>query len=415
MSNKSIFMKKLSLRLLALAALAALSAGAVCRAQANQPVQDITVTTSFYTVSITITGDAQLTAMANKAFQAHGRYDRHVSGGAYTINFTTVSPTQVRVDVTAKNGASVLSQVSTAATLREALYHAADAAVAATGGGRGFFSARLAFVSNRSGSDAIYVSDLFMDDVRPYAIGPANRHYSVMIPRWSPDGSKLIFTSDFRGENDIYQLDVNASRWTQFLSLVGTNMSARYSPDGANVVAVLSGRSGQQSICLLSAAGQSTPTVLTRSNDVLASPCFSPDGRQIVYQGDTVPRLYLMPASGGSPKLLSTGMTSCTEPDWSSANPNLIAFTTRVGREFRIAVYDMSTRRARVIPVKGLSGDLMEPSWLPDGRHLVCTWRAANQRAIYILDTLEKKDDAAGNRATRISAGYAEHPSVWSR
>lgn len=404
-------MKRLSAFLIA-----ALSLIAVCRAQTNQPVQDITVTTSFYTVTISIEGDPQLTAMAHMAFQAHGRYDRVAGGGAYTLKFTTLTPTQVRVDVTAKNGSVVLSQTGSGATLREAFYRAADAAVAATGGGRGFFTARLAFVSNRTGRDAIYVGDLFMNDVRHCPVDAASRNYTIYTPRWSPDGSKVLFTSDYRGFHDIYQLDLDQNKAPSlFLSLNGTNMGARYSADGSRVVAVLTSTSGRQNICLLSPTGRGAPNVLASGPDAMAAPCFSPDGRQIVYASAPGPRLYTINAGGGSPVPLPTGMGYASEADWNRVNPTQIAFTTQTGRVFRIAVYDTATRKTRIIQVKGLTGDLVEPSWLPDGRHVVCTWRASNQRAIYILDTLDKKDDTSGNRATRISSAYAEHPSVWWR
>jgi TolB protein len=76
----------------------------------------------------------------------------------------------------------------------------------------------------------------------------------------------------------------------------------------------------------------------TRTAAVEASPCFSPDGSQLIYTSDAAggPQLYIMPAAGGSSRRLATNISGyCAEPDWSRGNPDLIAFTVRVGRGYR--------------------------------------------------------------------------------
>jgi TolB protein len=40
--------------------------------------------------------------------------------------------------------------------------------------------------------------------------------------------------------------------------------------------------------------------------------------------------------------------------------------------------------------------DAIEAVWLADGRHVICTFRAANTRSLYILDT-------ESGKATRLS------------
>ena len=380
-------------------------------AQSTQDIQNITKLTTFNTTSIVIAGDPQLTPLAHQAFQSHGRYVRVARDGSFTLTFTSVSPTQVRVDIAKADGSTVASQTASGKDSRDALCRAADAAVRATGGGNGYFTSRLAFVGKTGdGAAEIHVGDLFLNQVTRVT----DQRSTVLTPRWSPDGTKLLYTSFFNsGFPDIFQLDLVAGRWTVFVRFNGTNMGARYSPDGSRVVMVLTGDSGAPNLYTIASNGQGQPSRLTSTQDAKASPCYSPDGSRIVFAMESGPQLYLINATGGAPARLKTGTNYAAEPDWSRAKPNLIAFTTQQGGAFRVAVLDMNTGKSRVITPKdangaALAGDFIEPNWLPDGRHIVCTQRSSYARSLYILDTEENSN----NRATKISSGYAEHPSV---
>jgi len=394
--------------------LAALAAAAFARAQDGRHVQEIVKLTTFDTVSITIAGDPQLAQLAFQAFRTHGRYVYVTRDASFTLTFTRAGDNQVRVDV-AKAGAPVASQTASGKDLQDALYRAADAAVRATGGGNGYFTARLAFVRKTgAGKGEIHIGDLFLNQVRRLT----DHGSDILTPRWSPDGTKLLYTSFFIGGNpDIYQIDLAAGRWTPFASYKGTNMGARFSPDGSRVVMVLSGNNGAPNLYTIDAHGQGRPVALTSTREAKSSPCYSPDGRRIVFAMEPGPQLHLINATGGEPERLrlSAGGNYAAEPDWSRANPNLIVFTTRQGGAFRVAVHDLAAGKTRVIAPKdangaALGGDFIEPVWLPDGRHVVCTHRTPDARSLHILDTEEN----SGNRATKISSGYTERPSVWS-
>ena len=395
--------------------LAVFTAAVFARAQGGQNVQEIIKVTPFNTASIVITGDAQLAQFAHQAFQSHGRYVRVARDGSFTLTFTRAGEAQVRVDVAKAGGALVASRTAGGKDLQDALYRAADAAVRETGGGNGYFAARLAFVRKTgAGKGEIHIGDLFLNQVRRLT----DHGSDILTPRWSPDGTKLLYTSFFIGGNpDIYQIDLAAGRWTPFASYKGTNMGARFSPDGSRVVMVLSGNNGAPNLYTIDACGQGKPAALTSTQEAKSSPCYSPDGRRIVFAKEPGPQLHLINAAGGEPERLrlSAGGNYAAEPDWSRAKPNLIVFTTRQGGVFRVAVHDLATGKTRVIAPKdangvALDGDFIEPVWLPDGRHVVCTHRTPGARSLHILDTGEN----SSNRATKISSGYAELPSVWS-
>jgi TolB protein len=351
------------------------------------------------TIAISLSGTGELQTLANQAFKVHGRYRIVPSGGAFNISFSAVSATQVRVDIS-KAGGGVSSQTVSGSNTRNALYRAADIAVKATSGLNGFFASKLAFVSNRSGASEIYVSDLFLGD----ATAVTQQKSNVLSPRWSPDGTRLVFTSFFKsGFPDIFIIDLAARRWNSFVSFKGTNSGARFSPDGSQVVMVLSG-GGNPDIYVSNAHGKGVAK-RTNSAGVKSSPCFSPDGSRIVYAGEPGPQLYVMSASGGSAQRVTTGISSyCAEPDWSRTDPNKIVFTMSEGKRFQLAVLDLRTGKSK--KVSAAPFDAVEPSWLADGRHVVYTARSANNRRLCILDTETGK-------STPLAAVSSEKGSPW--
>jgi TolB protein len=190
-------------------------------------------------------------------------------------------------------------------------------------------------------------------------------------------------------------LELSNRRISLFASFKGTNSGGRFSPDGARVAMVLSGEGNSEIYVSNSQCRQIRR--LTNNQSVEASPCWSPDGSRLVFTSDAAggPQLYLMSAGGGGMTRLGTNLSRyCAEPDWSAADPNKIVFTAGVGKGFQIAVFDLAFKAGRI--VSKAPTDAIEPVWLADGRHVVCTFRAANTRSLYVLDT-------ESGKATRLS------------
>lgn len=351
-------------------------------------------------IAITISGSPELTPLAHTAFSTHGGFRWVASGGRYEFRFTSVGANQVRVDVL-RGTQAVLSQNVNGTSTRNALFRAADVAVKAASGVNGYFASKLAFVSERSGKSEIFVSDLFLGEARQITHDGAH----ALTPRWSPDGTKLLYTSFFKsGFPDIFMIDLGSLQRTSFVSLRGTNTGARYSPAGGQVAMVLSGE-GNPEIYVSNTQGRQISR-RTRTDGVESSPCFSPDGSQIVYAAEPGPQLFVMSSRGGGARRITSGISGyCAEPDWSQADPNKIAFTIREGRGFQVAVLDLNTRAAKRVSHAPM--DAVEPSWLPDGRHLVYTGRGVNSRSLWILDT-------ESGKSTRLSTVSAEKASVWA-
>jgi TolB protein len=359
------------------------------------------------TVPVRVSANNQeLNTLALQAFGAHGRYRVTASGYAYDIRFSLVTATQVRVDITkGSTGTPFASEVVTGTSARNALLRAADVAVVKTNGLglKGFFTAQIAFIGERTGKKEVYTADLFFGGAKQITRDNA----LALMPRWSPDGSRLLYTSFFKsGFPDIFQIDLSTFQRTTFVSFKGTNSGARFSPNGQQVAMVLSGE-GTPEIYLSTAQGRQVARK-TRSDAVKSSPCFSPDGSRLVFAMEPGPQLYVMSTAGGTPTRVTSGISGyCAEPDWSRADPNKIAFTMRAGG-YQIAVLDLAKRTSEQVSKAPFDG--IEPSWLADGRHLVYTARDRSTSVLCILDTVTGKSV----RISPLSFGSVMQGNVWT-
>jgi TolB protein len=389
--------------------LAPLLAVALCQslpAQGARNIGEVRVDVNNAAIAVRVTASSpELQALAQSAFNAHGRYRVVASGHAFEFRFSQAGANQVKVDITRASGAAVHSQVVAGASPRQALLKAADVAVEKTNGLglKGFFTGRLAFVSKRGGRSEVYTSDLFLGEAKQLTRDGAH----VLTPRWSPDGARVVYTSFFRSNApDVFASNVTSGARETLISFRGTNSGARFSPNGQQLALIMTGE-GAPDLYVTNSQGRA-PSRRTRSDAVKSSPCWSPDGSQIVFTMEPGPQLYVMSAAGGAPRRLAVGVsTYAAEPDWSRTDRNKIACTVRVGRQYQIAVYDFAAGAAKVVSKASFDG--VEPSWLADGRHLVYTARDRSSSFLCILDT------ETGN-STRLGSvdSQAMQANVWT-
>lgn len=354
------------------------------------------------TIGVSVTANVpELQNLAQVAFNTHGRLSVRASGGSYTVNFASSGNT-VTVTVS-RGGSAVLTQTVSGSSPRNALLKAADVAVNKITGLKGYFAGKLAFVGERTGKPEVYTSDLFFGDLFKWT----SDGKQVLSPRWAPDGQRVVYTSYRTSFPDIYAIDLGARRVSLLASFKGTNSGGRYSPDGSRLAMVLSGE-GNPEVYVGNPQGRQLKR-LTNNQAVEASPTFSPDGSRVLFVSDSAggPQLFTVPVNGGTPSRVPTNISKyCAEPDWSLADPSKIVFTARVGSGYQIAVYNQKSGTSKL--VSNAPTDAIEAVWLADGRHVICTFRAANTRSLYILDTESGKKTrlSPASFGNASSAGY---------
>src|SRR5262249_41375839 len=113
-------------------------------------------------------------------------------------------------------------------------------------------------------------------------------------PAWSPDGTRLAFSSDRFGNKDLFVLSAQGSNplfeSTGTLSRV-TSSSAQesqptWSPDGLRL-AYTSDATGHPQIWMTAADGTGSPVQLTTNDASDSHPVWSADGREIYFARST--------------------------------------------------------------------------------------------------------------------------------
>jgi Tol biopolymer transport system component len=150
------------------------------------------------------------------------------------------------------------------------------------GGGYG----QVAFASERTGVPQIYlINAVDGSDLHPIT----NLPEGACQPSWSPDGSRLVFTSpcklntDSYRESSLYIINADGTELTPLNTAPGGDFDPTWSPDGSRIV-FTSLRDGRKEIYSL-ALGNSILTRLTFSDtdEESSQPAWSPFGSQIAY------------------------------------------------------------------------------------------------------------------------------------
>src|SRR5918999_1952691 len=91
---------------------------------------------------------------------------------------------------------------------------------------------QIAFVSLRDGNDEIYVMDAEGGD----QTNLSNNDADDFNPSWSPDGTKIAFTSDRENGNfDIYVMNADGSGQTRLTDDPANDFNPSWSPDGEKI------------------------------------------------------------------------------------------------------------------------------------------------------------------------------------
>lgn len=260
-------------------------------------------------------------------------------------------------------------------------HRAADDIVETITGRKGIASVRIAMVGNMTGAKELYIMNAggggLMQITKDRKI--------VVGPNWGPDGDSILFTSYLRGFPDVYLADIRRGKRDILASYGGLNTGAALSPNSRELALILS-KDGNPELYIKNLRSGQLKRLTTTGRATEASPCWSPDGRQIVYVSDQsgTPQLYVISSEGGRPVRISSSGTENVAPDW---GPNgLIACASRSGGRYAIAVINPADRQTTFLRTD--FADYEDPSWMPDGRHIVAT-RTVNYRStLYLLDTV---------------------------
>jgi TolB protein len=262
-----------------------------------------------------------------------------------------------------------------------------DDVMEALTGRPGFASKRLVFVGEKNGTRGKDLYSMYPDGGGMIRLTPDQ---SVVVgPSWSPDGESLVYTSFHRGFPDIYQHVLRTAQRKVLSSSSGMNSGGALSPDQRHLAMILS-RDGKPELYVKDLSSGRLTRLTRTPMSAKSSPSWSPDGSQIVFtsghQGS--PQLYLISRKGGNLTRITRGGGENVSADWGTNG--LITFTRRRGGLYQVAVIDPQTQDLRFVSPP--TADYEDPSWAPDGVHIVASRTVRGRSSLSLLDIAGKAD-----------------------
>ncbi len=272
--------------------------------------------------------------------------------------------------------------------IRDAAHALCDFVVEKVTGKPGMASSKILMVGRRGNVTEIYICDA--DGARLQQL--TSDAALCLSPNWMYHRNAFLYTAWLSGMQAIYEVDLDTQRRHMLSSFPGMNHGAVTHPNG-DVMALILSRSGGVDLYVQNLATRALTRITASKSVNEASPAWSPDGKNLVYVSDEgrIPRIYAMDVARKQPRRLvyAPDIRESVAPEWGTSN--LITFCGRSGGRYKIYVIDPRddpriTAPKQVSPEDGAHYE--DPSWAPNGRHIVCTRTVNFKRSLVILDTM---------------------------
>jgi len=224
----------------------------------------------------------------------------------------------------------------------------------------------LAFVSTRDGDYAIYEMDADGGGERRLTHADSSKPQGLFFqvePAWSPDGTKIAFSSRRGGTFDIYVMNADGAETRRLTSTKENDSHPSWSAEGSEIAFARGG-----DIYVMNADGSGA----RRVSDALAEeadPAWSPDGSWISYTrrtpGTPAREVWIMRPDGSARRPLTAQGGRAFTPAWSPDSRRIVFSSNAEGEVF--ALYTVGVDGKRLRSVARTVGDNFEPSWSPDG------------------------------------------------
>jgi TolB protein len=215
--------------------------------------------------------------------------------------------------------------------------------------------------------------------------------------------TKIYFTSDRSGEQNVWVMDADGSNQQQVTKLTGKNklpaaMSPALSSDGS-MLALTSYAETFPKIFLFSLNPPRRLPFRLPGDDLNTTPSFTPDGKQVIFAWHS--QIYVADLNGAHARRISSG-DSESEPKINPRTGDEIAFVS--GRSGHARVYQMNIDGNDVLSLSSPAGEANNPAWHPNGQSLAfaCTQGyATGGYHICLIDVATQKVTELPNNGAR--------------
>jgi Tol biopolymer transport system component len=264
---------------------------------------------------------------------------------------------------------------------------------------------RIAFTSNRSGVDEVYIMNADGTGLTNLTYWPAYASAETQ-PVLSADGRYVAVRSDitFYGNFGLYVLPTDGSFGWQIAGGPGDQFSPVWSPDGKRV-AFASDHTGDTEIFVVNSAGTGL-TQLTNSPGVDIPGSWSREGIYFESSRDGNREIYRMKADGSGITRLTTSIGDDEHPRVSPKGNQILFDSVRDGN---LELYVMNADGSNPVRLTNFAGEDYMGAWAPTGKQIVFASNRMQGEHLWRMNA-----DGSGLAQLTSGAGFDTWPS-WSR
>lgn len=245
----------------------------------------------------------------------------------------------------------------------------------------------------------IWTIDVKSGDHRPLITGGA----SAGGPRWSPDGTKLIYTTATDGKPDLRLYYFDSDRSVSLSQFSAGPGNATWSPDGSTIAFTMFTPGKTPSF----ATPPSAPEGATWSEPVRVFDDlqFRFDGAGYLKEGAT--HVYTLPVDGGTPRQITSGDANFGSPTWLGNDTLLVVGNDAEDRDLdpiESEIYAVSLADLSRTALTTRDGPDLAPSVSPDGSKVAYLGyddlvKSYQQADLYVMN-------ADGSEVTELAADF---------
>ncbi len=317
-----------------------------------------------------------------------------------------VAPTTVSLDLLTHPGGQLMLNKRYRPVpdqLRTTAHHFANQVVEMLTGEPGIALTRIVFSRGSGDRRDLWVVDYDGEGLLRLT---ANRTLNL-CPAWHPDGSEIAFTSYQSGLQGLFSLETATGKVRRVIAQEGLNLGANWHPSGRELLLSLS-RAGDPEIYRISPQGEILRRV-TAMPSIEISPSWDPAGRDIVFTSDRTgtPQLYIVDGDGAGRRRLTFEGRYNDSADWSPTGDNIV-YATRETDITQLVLIRPTGEQRRLLTDRRWR-NCEDPSWAPDGRHIVFASDRTGTFKLYVMDVVD------GNVRQLTFGAEPDITPAWSR
>jgi len=222
---------------------------------------------------------------------------------------------------------------------------------------------------------------------------------SDALPRWTPDGQRIVFTSGRSGTPQIWEVPARGGEARRLRTNKATEYQSDPSPDGQEI-AFLTNLDGPERLVVLDlSSGVVRDLVRHGQRTIFGNPHWSPDGRLITFSSNwrIGHQIYVVEVATGQQRRISGLTTGGCEPRFSRDGRRVVYVSRGHLRPTSYLVeHDLETGQERVLV--GWPALNYDPVYSPDGSELAFASDITGRYAIY-------RQRLSDGRAWRVTFG----------